>query len=93
MNRREAYAPRIARIIADTTGRPRGPYSPEEIKLARLALRREWQRIDGMCRYHPYRIWCDEARRQLGIRPPTAPERRQANQQPDERQPDLWGAA
>jgi hypothetical protein len=81
---RSSAAPIIARVLAETAGKP-----PEEV---RGALRAAYP--FGVRRYHPYRIWCDEVRVQTGRRKISGVVRRlQARPPlpPDERQQELFG--
>lgn len=57
--RREYCAPIIARVIREV-----GKYN---MKLLRKSLRDAYPWYER--KYHPYKIWCDEVRRQLGGRP------------------------
>ncbi len=41
---------------------------PEDMKAVRARLREAYP--FGERRYHPYKIWCDEVRRQLGLKWP-----------------------
>jgi hypothetical protein len=78
-------APIIARVLAETAGKP-----SEEV---RAALRATYP--FGVRRHHPYRIWCDEIRVQTGRRKITLPARRQQGRfapPPDGRQQELFGA-
>jgi hypothetical protein len=62
---REIAAP----IIAETVAR----VGRDDIKALRRALRDAYP--FGERKYHPYKIWCDEVRRQLGLRKgPSVPE-------------------
>ena len=54
---RSRFAPRIARVIAEV-GRA-------DQKALRRALRDAYPA--GERRYWPYKVWCDEVRRQLGV--------------------------
>jgi hypothetical protein len=81
---RSSAAPIIARVLAETAGKP-----PEEV---RAALRAAYP--FGVRRHHPYRIWCDEVRVQTGRQKISGVVRRlQARPPlpPDERQQELFG--
>jgi hypothetical protein len=60
MSWREIAAPIIAKVLADTDGRPQG----ERLKALRNAY------PFGERKYHPYKIWLDEIARQTGRKPP-----------------------
>lgn len=57
---RELAAPLIAHVIADTPSRDLTALRPK------LRAAYPW----GERKYHPYKIWCAEIRRQLGIPTP-----------------------
>jgi hypothetical protein len=81
---RASAAPIIARVLAETAGKP-----PEDV---RAALRTAYP--FGVRRHHPYRIWCDEIRVQTGRRKITLRARRQQGRPappPDGRQQQLFG--
>jgi len=67
MSWRDYARPIIARVIADT-GR-------DDEKALRKALRDAYP--FGERRYHPYKIWCSEVKRQLGVPTPVKPDPRQ----------------
>lgn len=67
---REHAAPIIARVLKETAGKPE--------KDIRRALREAYPY--GERQYHPYKIWCDEIRRQRGLKPPPPSKRVPANQ-------------
>jgi hypothetical protein len=76
-------APIIARVLAETAGRP-----PVDV---RDALRDAYP--FGVRRHHPYRIWCDEIRVQTGRKKITGVVRRLQDRPalpPDERQQVLF---
>ena len=73
---RDVCRPVIAAVIAANPGIRR--------RVLAAALRDEFP--FGERRHHPYRIWLDEIRRQLGELPPLGSVRRDA----DERQSKLW---
>ncbi len=80
---RMTAAPIIARVLAETAGKP-----PEEV---RAALRAAYP--FGVRRHHPYRIWCDEIRVQTGRRKISGVVRRLQGRPPlppDARQRDLF---
>ena len=80
---RAKAAPIVARVLAETAGKP----EPE----IRAALRAAYP--FGVRRHHPYRIWCDEIRVQRGRRKMTRQARRQQGrgpEPPDERQGELF---
>lgn len=54
---RERYRPIIAEVLADHVGQPHGA--------VRAALREAFP--DGSRSHHPYKIWLNEIRRQLGL--------------------------
>jgi hypothetical protein len=56
---RDNAAPLIACVLAATKGQPE-----KDIKAALKAAY-----PFGMRQYHPYQIWCDEIRRQRGLKP------------------------
>lgn len=60
---RDKAAPIVRQVLADTKGRPEC-----EIK---AALRDAYP--FGQRQYHPYKIWCDEIRRQRGQKPKRGP--------------------
>jgi len=59
---RDRCRPLIARVIREHEG--------EEIRVVRKALREAYPW--GQRSLHPYKIWCSEVRRQLGIDPDPA---------------------
>lgn len=59
MTWRDHAYPIIRRVLSETRGK-----SEAEIK---KALREAYP--FGQREYHPYRIWCDEIRRQRGLKP------------------------
>jgi len=76
-------APIIARVLAETAGKP-----PGEV---RAALRAAYP--FGPRKHHPYRIWCDEIRVQTGRRKTTPQVRRLQDRPslpPDGRQQELF---
>ncbi|WP_373649031.1 hypothetical protein [Schlesneria sp. DSM 10557] len=58
MSYREKWAPIIAKVIADV--------GTDDIRKLRQALRDAWDY--GPREYHPYKIWLDEIRVQLGLK-------------------------
>lgn len=58
MTWRDKAKPIIAEVLAAHQG--------EDLKIVRLALRAAYP--FGPRQYHPYRIWCDEVRVQLGLK-------------------------
>lgn len=58
MTWRDKAKPIIAAVIAQHQG--------EDITIVRRALREAYP--FGPREYHPYRIWCDEVRAQLGLK-------------------------
>jgi hypothetical protein len=79
---RRIAAPIICKVLAETAGQPEA--------VVRRALREACP--FGQRRYHPYRIWCDEIRVQMGtkhLRPHVA--RQQGRPvEPDARQAALF---
>lgn len=73
MSWREHATPIIRRVIAET--------GTDDEKALRKALREAYP--FGERQYHPYKIWCDEVRRQL--HKPRGPK-------PDPRQAGMFGA-
>lgn len=83
---RKIAAPIIARVLAQTEGKP----APE----VRSALRAAYP--FGVRRHHPYRIWCDEIRVQTGRRKISVRVRRLQGRPPlppDGRQQELFQAS
>jgi hypothetical protein len=58
MTHREHIAPLIANII--------GSVGTKDMKALRAALRQAYPY--GERKYWPYKVWCDEVRRQLGLK-------------------------
>jgi len=59
MSWRDRYTQLIARVISDNAGQP--------LAKVRKKLREAFP--DGPREYHPYKIWLDECRVQLGLKP------------------------
>ena len=57
---RDGAAPTIRKVLAETKG--------QDMKAIRKALREAYPY--GERRFWPYKIWCDEIRRQLGLKKP-----------------------
>lgn len=55
---RDTARPIIAKVLKETRGM--------DEKVIRMALRAAYP--FGMRRYHPYKVWCDEVRRQRGLK-------------------------
>jgi len=68
--------PIIAKVIAEHAGRPQ----PE----VRRALREAYP--FGPRQHHPYKIWCDEVKRQLGLKPPLGSPRKVQAANPNQRE-------
>lgn len=67
---RNTWAPIIREEIEKLYGKQaQPPYDALTRKAIRAALRARWRAMGQPCRYWPYKVWCDETRRQLGIRP------------------------
>jgi hypothetical protein len=67
---RDTWAPLIREEIEKLFGKQaQPPYEPATRKAIRAALRARWRAMGQPCRYWPYKVWCDETRRQLGLRP------------------------
>ena len=83
MTRREHARPIIAEVIRDVVGPKRPPYSEDEQKAIRKAL------VDaypyGLKENHPYTIWCDEIKKQLGQ------DKRGKTIEVDALQREIWG--
>ena len=58
MKWREHAASIISKIISE--------YGTADLKLLRQKLREAYPY--GLRQYHPYKIWCDEIKRQLGLK-------------------------
>lgn len=66
---RDNFRPLIAEIVARV--------GKGDMKALRQALRDSWDEQGmGPRQYHPYKIWCDEVKLQLGIRKPKAREQK-----------------
>jgi hypothetical protein len=67
---RNTWAPIIRQEIENFRGKQaQPPYDVATRKEIRAALRARWRAMGQPCRYWPYKVWCDETRRQLGLRP------------------------
>jgi hypothetical protein len=67
---RNTWAPLIRQEIERLYGKQtQPPYDVLARKAIRAALRARWRAMGQPCRYWPYKVWCDEIRRQLGLRP------------------------
>jgi len=67
---RNNWAPMIREAIEVLLGKQaQPPYDLVARKAIRAALRARWRAMGQPCRYWPYKVWCDETRRQLGLRP------------------------
>lgn len=67
---RDGFSPRIRRIIEEVAGAAaRPPYTDEQVREVRRQARAAWKAALQPCRCWPYKVWCDEVRRQLGLRP------------------------
>ena len=64
---RDIARPIIAEVLAETRGR-----SEKDIRKALFDAYPFGERA-----MHPYKVWCDEVRRQTGRKPPTKAEKRQ----------------
>lgn len=63
---RDEAAPIIAATIVEVTGKLRPPFSEDEQMRIRRVLRDRYP--FGERSMWPYKVWCDEVRRQLGER-------------------------
>ena len=79
MSWREHASPIIARVLAETQG--------QDEKQIRKALRDAYPY--GERKYHPYKIWCDEVKRQRGLKPKLGPKGFQPTP-PDPRQVPMF---
>jgi hypothetical protein len=68
MSWQQYSAPIIKRVIEQC--------GTEDMKLLRKKLHEAYP--FGERKYHPYKIWCDEIRRQLGLKRPTSKKRKAA---------------
>lgn len=76
---RQRMAPLIAQTLKETAGQPE--------KVIRRALRETWNDAGfGERAMHPYKTWCDEVRRQRGLKKSKRPKKKEI----DERQPTLF---
>lgn len=67
---RNTWAPIIRQEIENLRGKQaQPPYDVATRREIRAALRARWRAMGQPCRYWPYKVWCDETRRQLGLRP------------------------
>ncbi len=67
---RNTWAPIIRQEIEGLVGKQaQPPYDASVRKAIRAALRARWRAMGHPCRDWPDKVWCDEARRQLGLRP------------------------
>ncbi len=80
MSWREHARPIIARVLADTVGRP-----DTEV---RKALRDAYP--FGPRQHHPYKIWLDEIARQRGTKPPLGTRKPAPPATADPRQVDMF---
>lgn len=66
---RDHARPIIAKVIFDTVGDTRLPYTKEQVKMIRKNLLEAYPY--GSRENHPYKIWLDEIRKQLKVKPRT----------------------